>query len=118
MRVHHIAIVVSDVERSLAFYRDVIGLPEIIRASAGQSKNPGAWLRLEQQLHLQGRAGEQKKSEQHFALVTDRFEQFEQIVARAPDAGGRIEETRAMEGFSRRCFVYDPDGNRIELLTD
>lgn len=49
--IHHVSLTVSDLERSRAFYRDVLGLSEIARPNFNF---PGAWFQLgaAQQLHL------------------------------------------------------------------
>jgi glyoxylase I family protein len=49
--IHHVSLTVSDLERSRAFYRDVLGLAEIQRPNFNF---PGAWFQLgaAQQLHL------------------------------------------------------------------
>ena len=111
---HHIAVIVADVPRAKNFYKTVFGLEEIERLTAATSTNQGAWFRLgEMELHLQGRIGNTAKTEQHFALLTD---QFDDIVALAMKNGGRTEAAKLINGVSKRCFLYDLDGNRVELL--
>lgn len=113
-RIHHVALIVADVDKSKEFYSSVFGLEQIKRLTATISKNRGAWFQLaDQELHLQEREGHVEKTEQHLALLTERLEE---IVARVKAHGGRIQEAKLTEGFSKRCFVYDIDDNRIELL--
>jgi catechol 2,3-dioxygenase-like lactoylglutathione lyase family enzyme len=113
-RIHHVAVIVADVEKSQEFYSSVFGLEPIKRLTATISKNRGAWFKLaDQELHLQEREGHIDKTEQHLAFLT---ENFEEVVSRVKTHGGRYQEAKLTEGFSKRCFVYDIDDNRIELL--
>lgn len=111
---HHVAVVVEDVPAAVAFYQQVFALPRIERLTARLSNHGGAWFRLgSQELHLQERKGAGPKTDQHLAMLT---RNFDEILARVPAAGGRVEEAKLIEGMRKRCFVYDLDGNRIELL--
>jgi glyoxylase I family protein len=111
---HHVAVIVEDVPRAKKFYKSVFGLEEIERLTATTSNNRGAWFRLgELELHLQERAGITEKNEQHFALLT---EQLDEIAALAEKHGGRTEPAKLINGMSKRCFLYDLDENRVELL--
>lgn len=111
---HHIAITVSDVEASANFYQKAFGFKSIPRLSESHSKNPGAWLQIGNfELHLQGRASAPERTEQHFALITN---QLNEICESVPRYGGKVEPARLLDGFSARCFIYDLDKNKIELL--
>lgn len=112
--IHHVAVIVSDVNSATAFYQKVFGLPQIERLTARTSANGGAWFKVGAlELHLQERWDESARSEQHFALLT---KHFDEIVARVSAAGGRVEDAKLINGMRKRGFVYDLDGNRIELL--
>lgn len=111
---HHVAVIVSDVDKSIEFYRKVFEFPDRKRLTAAVSAHRGAWFQLGQlELHLQERKGETEKTEQHFALLTN---QFEEICRRVREFGGKVEDGKLIEGVSKRCFLYDLDENRIELL--
>ncbi len=109
------AVIVRDVDKAAAFYRGVFGLAELERLTARISQHRGAWFRVGAlELHLQERAdADTSKSEQHFALYT---RGLDAIAERVPRFGGRVEQAKLIEGVSKRCFAFDPDGNRIELL--
>lgn len=112
--VHHIAIEVTNVSRTREFLMAIFGLQEIPRLTEGQSSYGGAWFRLENlDLHLQERPQGGEKSGQHFALVVDNFDE---VIRKAPAFGGKVEEAKMLAGYSKRCFLRDPDNNRIEVL--
>ena len=103
--IHEIAFEVQDLERSIGFYRDVLGLP---LSSRGPQQ---AWFRIGAQrlaLFTHGRRG----SGQHFALLIPPEET--ERARNALLAHGFPEETMQQDdGFS--VYVRDPDGNKIEL---
>lgn len=114
MQIHHIAVVVKNTEIGANFYKNVLGLEPVKRLTEGQNSNKGAWFRMgNTELHLQERSADTPKTDQHFALITDRFEK---VVELAPQFGGQVVESQPLDGFSKRSFIYDPDKNRIELL--
>ena len=103
--IEEIAFEVKDLERSIAFYRDILGLPL-------ESRGPQqAWFRIgSQQLALftHDRVG----SGQHFALLIppEKIESARDALL----AHGFPEETMQQDdGLS--VYVRDPDGNKIEL---
>lgn len=112
--IHHVAVVVGDVAAAANFYRKVFELPDRKRLTAAVSSHGGAWFQIGAlELHLQERKGTTPKTDQHFAIMTDKFEE---ICSRVRDCGGRVEDGKLIEGVSKRCFLFDPDNNRIELL--
>ena len=107
--VHHVSIMVPDVDAALAFYVEVLGLtPRTDRPDFGIG---GAWLDAGgQQVHLVEGAPPTSAG-QHFALRVD-------------DLGAVIEELRAkgvevrdpmVTGVGRQTVVVDPAGNTVEL---
>ena len=116
-RIDHVAVVVTDVARAVAFYRDVLGLPEVPRPPTFDF--PGAWLRVgpagpgEQTLHLLGADQADGPGRRHFCLWVDDLR-----AAEAHVAGRGVEvlwNTKHKIAGIDRFFVYDPDGNRVEL---
>lgn len=135
--IHHIDLAVANVERSLAFYLDLLGplgWEESIRyatyrgteevvylkdASSG-SREPGAdssMLGIRQadwdgyRYHGVGI--------EHLAFLVDRREEVDAAHARCVDRGATIhfppEEDRDEPGYYA-LFVFDPDGIRIEIF--
>jgi len=113
---NHVAIYVTDVERSRAFYQQVLQLQPIPRPAF---TFPGAWFRLgtEQELHLianHGPAFFRSHEKNHFALRVDDLEQWER----------HLQQIRAEHSPRKRrpdgawqVFLRDPDGHVIELFT-
>jgi glyoxylase I family protein len=114
---HHASLLVADTERSLRFYRDVLGLQVIEeRPDLGY---PGAWLRVGRgQIHLlelpnpdpvQGRPPHGGR-DRHLAMtVAD----LGPLVARLMAAA--LPYTLSRSG-RRALFCRDPDGNALELI--
>jgi glyoxylase I family protein len=114
---HHVSLIVADTERSLAFYRDLLGLkPDPARPDLGY---PGAWLRIgSQQIHLlelpnpdplEGRPAHGGR-DRHVALTVKSLDPL----AEGLDALG-IPYTRSRSG-RRALFCRDPDANAVELI--
>lgn len=110
LELNHVAIAVRDVPASVAYYRDVLGLPEIERPAF---PFPGAWFRLgqHQELHLIGER-EGPPGEGHLALwVPDIAEAERELRAR----GARFSGPQRRPDGVLQLFLTDPDGNAIEL---
>lgn len=123
---HHVSIVTRDLTRSVAFYRDVLGLRLIDRPPF---KVAGAWLAVgEAQIHLienpngTYRAAGIDGDDVHFALRVDDFAQFLTMLAgkgygsNLPVDDERHVRVRAagIAGFPQ-AFLLDPDRHLIEL---
>jgi len=117
VRIHHVSLIVSDTERSVTFYRDLLGLiPDQDRPDLGY---PGAWLWVgDQQIHLlelpnpdplQGRPRHGGR-DRHLALTV---QDIESLTLRLEQAG--IPFTRSRSG-RRAIFCRDPDANALELI--
>jgi glyoxylase I family protein len=115
--IHHVSLLIEDLPRALAFYRDVLGLEEDRqRTDLGY---PGAWLQVaHQQIHLlqlpnpdpvSGRPPHAGR-DRHLALVVSDLDSLqERLVQRG------IEYTRSRSG-RRALFCRDPDGNGLEFV--
>jgi catechol 2,3-dioxygenase-like lactoylglutathione lyase family enzyme len=109
--IDHVSVIITDVERSRRFYRDVLGLKEM--AKPRTFSFVALWFDLGvQQLHLLLKDKADTRSPRHFALS----------VADVPAARSYfrersvpVEETTPIPGADR-FFVHDPDGNRIEII--
>ena len=112
-QLNHVAIHVVDVERSAAFYRDVLRLEPIPRPAF---TFPGAWFQLgiDQELHLIGERNREVVSHNrgnHFALLVDDFDAWEKY-RQVNFAPRRLRPDGALQ-----LYVIDPDGHYVELCT-
>lgn len=125
---HHVSIPVSDVERSRAFYRDVLQLEEIERPPFDF---PGVWFAAgDGALHLIGepraptyRDGKPIDTRDvHFAVRVENFREtlafFESLGYSADhdpaDARAMIVQPHATAGFPQ-IYILDPDRHVIEV---
>ena len=110
-QIDHCSVIITDVERSRRFYRDVLGLKEINKPQTFDFVV--LWFDLgTMHIHLLLKNEPDTVSSRHFALR----------VANAPSAriyfrerGLAIQETTPIPGADR-FFIHDPDGNRIEII--
>jgi glyoxylase I family protein len=114
---HHASLLVADLERALAFYRDVLGM--CVSEARPDLGYPGAWLETgNQQVHLlrlpnldpvTGRPGHGGR-DRHVALLIRDLDVLRQRL----EAGGVV-YTRSKSG-RRALFCRDPDGNALEFI--
>ena len=125
---HHVALTSTDLERSRAFYRDVLGLVEIERPNFSF---PGAWFQIgaNQHLHLivhdraTFRANDEIDTRDvHFAVrVPDYTEAVGHLrklgysEASEPGPGPKMKlQPHAKAGFPQ-IYILDPDHHVIEI---
>jgi catechol 2,3-dioxygenase-like lactoylglutathione lyase family enzyme len=110
-QIDHCSVIITDVERSRRFYRDVLGLTEINKPRTFDFVV--LWFDLgNQHIHLLLKDNADTISARHFALrVADAR------VARGyfRERGVNVQETTPIPGADR-FFIFDPDGNRIEIV--
>jgi catechol 2,3-dioxygenase-like lactoylglutathione lyase family enzyme len=110
-QIDHCSVIITDVDRSRRYYRDVLGLTEIPKPRTFDFVV--LWFQLgNQQLHFLLRDRPDAISPRHFALrVTD----AQAARAHFLRLGLPVEETTPIPGADR-FFTADPDGNRIEII--
>jgi catechol 2,3-dioxygenase-like lactoylglutathione lyase family enzyme len=108
-----IAMPAGQEDQARAFYVDVLGFTEIPKP-AELAKRGGAWFQLHDvQLHLGVEADFRPARKAHPAfLVSD----LDVLVARVKDAGYEMDATQPPLSGYKRAHVFDPFGNRIELM--
>ena len=128
MRLDHGGLLVSDVERSVRFYVDALGLEQVERPATFDT--PGAWLQVgAQQIHLIGETEPGRARAMtprydaaeivigygtHLALDV---EDLDAAIARAAEAGVHPPGAVFARGDGvKRVFFTDPDGHVIELM--
>jgi catechol 2,3-dioxygenase-like lactoylglutathione lyase family enzyme len=126
--IQHIDLCVRDVERSLAFYTQLLGplgLEEDVRVKSYRGSEEVVYLRFgEQNLGLRpADGGEHRYYEagiEHLAFGVDTREEVDAAFERAQALGARIhfppEEDDDLDDYYA-CFVFDPDGIRVEIFT-
>ena len=110
-QIDHVSIIITDVERSRRFYRDVLGLKEIAKPKTFDFIV--LWFELgNQQLHFLLKDRPDAVSARHFAVrVADAQAARRHFAAHGVDTQ---ETTRIPQ--CDRFFVADPDGNRVEVI--
>jgi catechol 2,3-dioxygenase-like lactoylglutathione lyase family enzyme len=109
-RLHHVNLLVDDLDAADRFYGDVLGWPTAPRPDFGF---PGAWYDLGHgQLHLVVVDEMPPPSGAHFAVeVAD----LETVMRDLKDAGIEVSAGGGTPGAGRQAFCQDPAGNLIEF---
>src|SRR5262249_19313177 len=121
----HIVLNVSDVERSLAFYSQTLGLPaERVEAwRRGELRFPSVRVNEATIIDLvraPAEAADRQENLAHFCLITD-AEDLAAVSEQLTSAGVVIERGPGMRSGARgnalSLYFRDPDNNLIELRT-
>jgi catechol 2,3-dioxygenase-like lactoylglutathione lyase family enzyme len=111
IQIDHCSVIITDVERSRRFYREVLGLKEIHKPRTFDFVV--VWFELgDTQLHLLLKNMPDTLSPRHFAL---RVSDCAAARAYFRSEGVPTQETTPIPGADR-FFISDPDGNRIEII--
>ncbi len=110
--VHHVSINVSDLEETVDFYTEILGLELLDRPDASISV-PGRWLACAdgRQVHLLLDEVPDGKG-QHFAFEVGNVEA---VIAELASKGVRVGRASTMEGVCIQSFCTDPSGNLVEF---
>lgn len=124
---HHITLISSDIERSIAFYRDVLGLGIVRDAPSDDDPEtrhvwfgavdgtPGRLVSVMEYPQLpEGVVG--RGSTHHFALAVESAEELEAWRGYLRERDVECSEVFDRGGF-RSLYVRDPDGHVIEIAT-
>lgn len=116
-------IYVSDVERSLSFYRDILGMT--VRMKFGPADRPDAVIGYGTEMTrpslmlLSDRAGPEPRKIEHghgYDRLAINVADLRGLEARLREAGYTTSEIREVHGAFLMMIATDPDGYRIELL--
>ena len=114
--VNHISRVTADVQRSLAFYRDVLGFRQVWRPNFNFA---GAWL-FDDRVMIHLIEGTPPSRSEKISTRADHVA-FDAEDVDAVEAGLKehgIEYNRGVNaGGITQIFFHDPDGNHIEIGT-
>src|SRR5829696_2223113 len=113
-QIQHGSLVVQNLERAAAFYRDVLGLIEIEIPSTFPAAGINVrWFRLgSQQIHILLGTENQPESQHHLALQVDDAQSARSWMK---EHGVAFEEAVLIPGADR-FFVRDLDNNLIEII--
>ncbi len=108
-----LAIPAGGEEKARAFFINLLGFQEIPKPPE-LAKRGGAWFEAGTvQLHLGVETAFRSARKAHPAFVVD---DLNELIARIESAGFEIDHTQPpLDGY-RRVHVFDPFGNRIELM--
>jgi catechol 2,3-dioxygenase-like lactoylglutathione lyase family enzyme len=106
--IHHLALRVGDLERSVAFYSRIVGLPELSR-KIEDGETTAVWLKagdavLMLERRLRGKGPETGSGH----LLAFAFESLDLVEARLAKAGVPIDDRTG-----ETLYVRDPDGHRV-----
>lgn len=111
----HIHVFVSDLARSLRFYREVFGLEEMFRDGPKmvflRPPNSGDTITLNEVPEKAGLVG----GVDHFGFRLVDKSRLDEAIAEVERAGGRLLERGEHAPGVPFAYVADPDGYRIEL---
>jgi catechol 2,3-dioxygenase-like lactoylglutathione lyase family enzyme len=113
-QIQHCSLVVQNLDRAATFYREVLGLTEIVIPSTFKPAGLNVrWFRLgSQQIHILLGTENQPLSQQHMALQVDDAQAARLWMK---EKGIDIEETILIPNADR-FFIRDPDSNLIEII--
>lgn len=99
-------------EKARSFYRDLLGMTEVPKP-AQLAKRGGCWFESGGvQLHLGVEEDFRPAKKAHPAV---RCRDYEGLTSRLRAAGVEVKYDDSIPGV-RRCHIFDPFGNRIELI--
>lgn len=119
----HVVFYVKDLERSLGFYRDLLGFKEVGRifngaASALTSGRTHHELLLIQVGDAPGPSSGRRRGLYHIGIkVGDRLDDLRQAKYELEQAGILI-DGMSDHTVSQSLYLKDPDGNEVELYVD
>jgi lactoylglutathione lyase len=118
----HVALKVADIGRSLAFYRDRLGFPEMMHLDKEDGSLWLVYLRITDSQFLElfpggegdAAPGPERTAVNHFCIECSDL----QATANALRVAGvalTVEPKLGLDG-NWQCWIEDPDGNRIEFM--
>jgi glyoxylase I family protein len=124
-KLDHVVLRVADIEKSIRFYRDILGCPEArIREDTGlyQFQAGGSMIDL---VPLDGKLGTRPgygpptagRNMDHFALTLSEFDE-EALTSYLEKNGVKVTKSGmrfGAEGTGPSVYFEDPDGNEVEL---
>lgn len=114
--IDHVVFTVSDVERSVAWYRDVLGLEVLRLEEWREGRVPFVSVRLSPTALIDLMAGERTgENVNHVALLVEG--DLREELEKGTIHGDGPHELFGAQGTGEGVYIEDPDGNTIELRT-
>lgn len=118
----HVAIKVTDLDRSLDFYRDRLGFPEMLRLKNDDGSTWLVYLRITDEHYLEIFPGAENdrapgwnaNGVNHMCFTIDDLDATTERI-KAAGIALTSEIKQGLDG-NRQAWIEDPDGNRIELM--
>lgn len=114
LALHHVQLAMPSggEDQARAFYRDVLGLDDVAKPD-NLARRGGCWFEKgDLRIHLGVEEDFRAARKAHPALLVSGLAELAEKVAKA---GYEILSDEPLQGFER-LYVYDPFGNRIELM--
>jgi len=113
----HACFVVSDLERSLSFYRDQLGLPEAFSFINDAGHRHGVYLHLGGRNFIELFEGtvEPPAANQSYKHICLEVDDIEATVAALRASGVEVSDPKLGTDESWQAWIVDPEGNRMEL---
>jgi len=116
MRFAHVTISVKDMEESLRFYRDIVGLPVTRKFPAGPGRDI-VFLGFEGGTEIELISGAQGAlSFGQDISIGFEVESLEQMIRSLRDNKVEVGETQSPNPSVKMTFVSDPNGVRVQFL--
>ncbi|MCX7015558.1 MAG: VOC family protein [Candidatus Sumerlaeota bacterium] len=118
----HVGVLTSDIDKSLQWYTEVLGLEEAFRLYNKQGNLTIIYLQLSPTTFVElfkGNPNQPQKMNTHFAIEVANIEEaVADLQKRLPPESRRKERDEIVVGTdgSKIYNFYDPDGNRIEFM--
>jgi len=121
--IYHVGFLVGDSEKSMAFYRDVLGFKEIWRGSS--TPNELSWINMQVpdgsdyvEFMLYSKLPATFGSRNHISLVVSDTQKAIAVLEARPayKTYGKQLEMHVGKNGKRQVNLYDPDGTRVELM--
>lgn len=113
----HVCFTVSDLDASLAFYRDKLGMKEAFDFVNDKGERYGIYLHVggRQFIELFVDPPAPPAPNQSFRHICLEVDDINAAVAALRDQGVEVSEPKFGGDYSWQAWLSDPDGNRIEL---
>jgi catechol 2,3-dioxygenase len=119
----HVVFYVSDLQRSLGFYRDLLGFKEVGKAFGGSAAALTSGRTHHELLLIEVGPAPRPSSERRLGLyhigikVGDSLDEL-RAAKRDLDAAGVVIAGMSDHTVSQSLYLADPDGNEVELYVD